>query len=68
MLLELGLRPEGEPANVRMQAICANHQIESTLISMFESNQHMIRRLLETDNLVVEDDFRGTLGFFEQQS
>ena len=41
--LKLILWPEYEPANVRMQTVRADHQIEPTLAAVFELNLHTVR-------------------------
>ena len=67
LLLEPVLRSEGEPANVRMQTIGADHQVEPALAGMFEVNLHAVRLLLKADDLVVENDFRRAVDLLEQQ-
>ena len=67
MLLEPILRPECKPANVRMQSIGADHQIEPALACMFELNLHTVCPLLKADDLIVENDFRRVFDLFEQQ-
>ena len=52
--LELLLRPEGKPANIRMQTVGADHQIEPAFSGTFELNPHAVGLLLQTDDLVVE--------------
>ena len=68
LLLELMLGPECEPANIRMQTIGADHQIEPALACMFELNLHIVCLLLKADDLIVENDFRRAFDLLEQQS
>ena len=66
-LLETILRPEGEAAHRRMQAVGADDEIEPPLAAGFQSNGDMVLPLVQRDDLVAEDRLRAVLERLEQQ-
>jgi hypothetical protein len=67
LLLEPILRTKCEPANIRMQTIGADHQIEAALVGMLELNLHVVRVLLKAGDFVAENNFRRAFDLLEQQ-
>ena len=67
LLLKPFLWAEYEPANIRMQTVGADHQIEPALAGIFELNLHTVGVLLKADNLITKNDFRRAFDLLEQQ-
>ena len=63
---KLLLRAEGEPANVRMQSVGADDEVERACADALKLDAHAVRLLFEAGYLVVEKDFRLTPDLFEQ--
>ena len=58
LLFELLLRPEGEPADIGMQAVRADDKVKGARAGMSELHPHMVGPFFKTDDLVAQQDFR----------
>jgi hypothetical protein len=67
VLFELLLRPEGEPADIRMQTVRADDKVKGARAGVSKLRPHVVGPLFQADDLVAKQDFRLASDRFEQQ-
>ena len=67
-LFKMVLRPEREPANGGVQAVCPDYQAKPANSRVLELHLQAIVSLLESENLAFENDLGGVSHLFEKQA